>query len=369
MFSNKKQGGENMAQTITVKIKLLPTKEQDLILTEMSKVYISTINALVDEMTEEEKTTKKTSKNVDVPLPSAVKNQAITDAKNVFKKARKTKFNKIPVLKNPVCVWNNQNYSFNYTHISMPIMIDGKVIKTPIRALLADKNNRNLDLLKHKLGTLRITKKSNKWMAQISITIPTIQKTGVKIMGIDLGLKVPAVAVTEDEKVRFFGNGRQNKFKKRRFRSVRKALGKKKKISAIHHLNDKEQRWMKDQDHKVSRSIINFAKGNKISVIRLEQLANIRQTTRTSRKNEKNLHSWSFYRLSLFIEYKANLEGIKVEYVNPAYTSQMCPNCSKKNKAQDRKYKCRCGFEKHRDLVGAMNIRYAPVIDDKSQSA
>ncbi len=127
--------------------------------------------------------------------------------------------------------------------------------------------------------------------------------------------------------------------------------------------------WMKDQDHKVSRAIINFAKENNISVIRLEQLANIRETTRNSRKNEKNLHTWSFYRLSQFIEYKAKLEGIKVEYVNPAYTSQTCPKCATKNKAQDRKYKCTCGFEKHRDLVGAMNIRYAPVIDGGSQSA
>ncbi|WP_459771621.1 IS200/IS605 family accessory protein TnpB-related protein, partial [Alkalibacterium sp. s-m-28] len=59
---------------------------------------------------------------------------------------------------------------------------------------------------------------------------------------------------------------------------------------------------MKDQDHKVSRQIIDFAKDNHISVIRLEKLANIRQTARTSRKNEKNLHTWSFYRLATFIE-------------------------------------------------------------------
>ncbi|MBJ8073699.1 zinc ribbon domain-containing protein, partial [Bacillus cereus] len=95
----------------------------------------------------------------------------------------------------------------------------------------------------------------------------------------------------------------------------------------------------------------------------------IRQTARTSRKNEKNLHTWSFYRLAQFIEYKATLVGIKIEYVNPVYTSQTCPKCSEKNKAQDRKYNCTCGFEKHRDIVGAMNIRYATVIDGNSQSA
>lgn len=369
MLNNKKQGGETMFQTITVKVKLLPTKEQASILSEMSKSYISTINDLVSEMVAEKKSTKKSSKDISVSLPSAVKNQAIKDAKSVFKKVKKKKYKVIPVLKKTVCVWNNQNYSFDFTHISMPIMMNGKATKTPIRALLVDKHNRNFDLLKHKLGTLRITKKANKWIAQISVTIPTAQGTGLKVMGVDLGLKVPAVAVTDDEKVRFFGNGRQNKYVKRKFRLERKTLGKKKKLNAIRNSKDKEQRWMKDQDHKISRAIVDFAKENKISVIRLEKLANIRQTARTSRKNEKNLHNWSFYRLSQFIEYKAKLEGIKVEYVNPAYTSQTCPNCSEKNKAQDRKYKCKCGFEKHRDLVGAMNIRYAPVIDGNSQSA
>lgn len=248
-------------------------------------------------------------------------------------------------------------------------MINGRAKKVPVRALLVDKDNRNFKLLKHKLGTLRINQKSGKWIAQVAVTIQTIEKTGTKIMGVDLGLKVPAVAITDDNEVRFFGNGRLNKFVKRKFRAIRKKLSQKKKLNAIRHLHDKEQRWMKDQDHKISRAIVDFAKQQKVSVIRLEKLANIRQTARTSRKNEKNLHTWSFYRLSQFIEYKANLEGIKVEYVNPAYTSQTCPSCTKKNKAQDRWYNCKCGFEKHRDLVGAMNIRYAPVIDGNSQSA
>src|SRR5690606_36915125 len=156
---NRRQGGENMSQTITVNVKLLPTKEQALILTEMSKEYISTINGLVVEMVKEKKSTRKTSKNMDVLLPSAVKNQAIKDAKSVFNKAKKTKFETVPVLKKPMCIWNNQNYSFDVTHISLPIMVDRKTKKTPIRALLVDKDNRNFDLLKHKLGALRVTKK------------------------------------------------------------------------------------------------------------------------------------------------------------------------------------------------------------------
>ncbi|WP_245692560.1 transposase [Sporomusa acidovorans] len=95
----------------------------------------------------------------------------------------------------------------------------------------------------------------------------------------------------------------------------------------------------------------------------------MRQTARTSRKNEKNLHNWSFYRLATFIEYKAIQAGIKVEYVNPQYTSQKCPVCGALNKASDRKYTCGCGFRGHRDRVGALNIISAPVIDGNSLSA
>ncbi|MEJ9179023.1 transposase, partial [Bacillus thuringiensis] len=243
-----------MTQTMTVKVKLLPTKEQIRLLEQSSHEYIKLIHTLVSEMVEAKKSTKKSTKDIEANLPSAVKNQAIKDAKSVFStKVKKSKYQIVPILKRPVCVWNNQNYSFDFTHISIPFMVNGKSTRLKVRALLTDKHNRNFDLLKHKLGTLRITKKSGKWIAQISVTVPTIEKTGTKILGVDLGLKVPAVAITDDDKVRFFENGRKNKYMKRKFRSVRRKLGEAKKLNALRQLDDKEQRWMQDQDHKVSR--------------------------------------------------------------------------------------------------------------------
>ncbi|TBX72855.1 transposase, partial [Bacillus mycoides] len=200
-----------MSQTLTVKVKLIPTKEQILLLEQSSQEYIKVINTLVSEMVKAKKSTKKSTKDIEANIPSAVKNQAIKDAKSLFAtKVKKSKYKIIPVLKRPVCVWNNQNYSFEATHISIQFKVNGKSTRLKVRALLIDKNNRNLNLLKHKLGTLRITKKSNKWMAQISVTLPTNERAGTKILGVDLGLKVPAVAITDDDKIRFFGNGRQN---------------------------------------------------------------------------------------------------------------------------------------------------------------
>ena len=336
---------------ITVKAKLLPTPEQREHLKITSVEYIRLINTIVCEGVETGGKIKHTSGTVSANLPSALKNQAIQDAKSIYAKYRKTKTKS--VLKKPVCIWNNQNWTLKDGILSFPVMINGKSTRINVPVLLT---TYQLEKLKGKLGTLRITEKSGKWIAQIAVTVEDSESADTGVLGVDLGLKCPAVAVTETGKTKFFGNGRENKYMKRKFRSTRKKLGKARKAKVIKKFHDKEQRWMKDKDHKISRQIVDFAIQEGVGTIRLEKLSGIRQTARTSRKNEKNLHTWSFYRLAQYIEYKATLSGIKVAYVDPKYTSQTCPECGEKNKARDRKYQCSCGFKTHRDRVGAMNI-------------
>ena len=363
---------------ITTQIKLLPTSEQIILIKNTMQEYIKTANNIVSDYVVGNNTVKHTSKSVIADLPSALKNQAIQDAKSIFKKYTKNlktnskkepdkqKEIKVPILKKPVAIWNNQNYSIKFGYIAFPVWLNGKSTRIMVKT---ETTGYQVNLLINKLGTLRITEKSGKYMAQIAVNAIPVQSTGTGTMGIDLGLKIPAVAVTEKGKTIFCGNGRRNKYTKRKHRSLRKKLGKLKKVAAIKKLSNREQRWMQDQDHKVSRQLVNFAKTNNVSTIRLEKLSGIRQTARTSRKNEKNLHTWSFYRLAQFIEYKATLEGIKVEYVDPRYTSQTCPACGTRNKANDRKYKCGCGFKGHRDIIGATNIISAPVVVGNRLSA
>ncbi|MHB8126691.1 MAG: RNA-guided endonuclease InsQ/TnpB family protein [Desulfitobacteriaceae bacterium] len=363
---------------ITTQVKLLPTLDQVILIKNTMREYIKTANNVVSDYIVSDNTIKHTSKSVIADLPSALKNQAIQDAKSIFKKYTKNlKINakkepdklkevKVPILKKPIAIWNNQNYSIKFGYITFPVWLNGKSTRIMVKTEITEYQ---VNLLINKLGTLRITEKSGKFIAQIAVNAILAQSTGADTMGIDLGVKIPAVAVTEKGKTIFCGNGRRNKYTKRKHRSLRKKLGKLKKVVAIKKLNNREQRWMQDQDHQVSRQLVNFAKENYVSVIRLEKLSGIRQTARTSRKNEKNLHTWSFYRLANFIEYKATLEGITVEYVDPRYTSQTCPSCGTRNKANDRKYKCGCGFKKHRDMVGAINIISAPVVSGNSLSA
>jgi len=349
----------------TVKIKLLLNNQQVKLLKEMSNEYISSVNALVQSMVDAGKSITYSSKDFSANLPSAVRAQCTLDAKSIYRKHKKRITKTLAVLKKPVCMWNNQNYSIQEDSISFPVWV-GKTRKTTVKAEITGEQKQ---ILQGKLGTLRITKKSDKWIAQIAVEVAEKECSGDNVMGVDLGLKVPAVAVTNNGKVKFAGNGRQNKYVRRKNKAKRRKLGKAKKLNAIKRSKDKEQRWMQDQDHKISRIIVNFAVENNVSEIKLEKLANIRSTARTSRKNEKNLHTWSFYRLAKYIEYKAQLEGIRIQYVNPEYTSQKCPECGTLNKARDRKYKCKCGFKTHRDILGAMNIISAPVADGNSLSA
>ena len=111
-------------------------------------------------------------------------------------------------------------------------------------------------------------------------------------------------------------------------------------VSAVFHNRLKRQHG--PINHKLSRQMVNHAHEQGVGTIKVESLAGIRKgTTRTSRgakarKNNRMKNSWSFYQLSMFIAYKAERLGIKVEQVDPAYTSQQCPACSARNQAQDR---------------------------------
>ena len=356
-------------------IKLYMTREQKSLIVMAMNEYINTVNSLVSVATNGTSISKYTTADVNANLPSALTNQCIRDAKSIVnkynkncrkisaknKKLFKQKSNitikepTVPVLKRPCCYVNNQNFKINDNHIEFPVLINGKSKRISIRASMTD--NQKQIFANAKLGTMRIVYKGNKIVVQIvyEVAEPEYTDDG-NVMGVDLGIKCPAVSYTSDGSVKFYGNGRKNKYMRRHYKYLRKKLGKAKKPDAIKRINNKEQRIIKDIDHKISHDIVETAVVHNVKVIKLEHLANIRSTTRTSRKNNHSLHTWSFYRLAQFIEYKAKLAGIKVEYVNPAYTSQRCPVCGDVHHASDRKYTCSCGFHIHRDLLGAINI-------------
>ncbi len=338
----------------TRQIRLYPTSYQSCVLMSHCQTYISTVNVLASAFESGVLEGKVSTKDFTAALPSAVKNQALRDAQSVFKRA--LKLDRLPVLKKPICQWNNQNWSIEQGMLILPACIAGKTQQVRIPCVTIQ--------MEGKLGLLRIKKKRGKWIADITMTLPDAPETeGQAVMGVDLGIKVPAVAHIAGKGTRFFGNGRYQRHMRRRFYARRKKRQQARKMRAVRKSQGKEARWMKNVNHQLSRQMVNHAHEQGVGTIKIEALAGIRKgTTRTSRgatarKNNRMNNSWSFSQLTMFLTYKAERLGIKIERVDPAYTSQECPACSARNKAQDRTYVCAaCGWIGHRDKVGAINI-------------
>ncbi|UOF92265.1 hypothetical protein LSG31_08930 [Fodinisporobacter ferrooxydans] len=172
-------------QAITIKIRINPTDSA--LLKQLALEYIQVVNRLTEEAEQNGAFPKVTTKDVTSNLPSAVLNQAIRDAKSVYRKGKK--LGKRPILKKPVYYVNNQNYTIGDSTISFPIIIDGKVKKTSFPATITE---RDRELLNNaKFGLMRVVVRSSKWYAQVSLEVPTEQESFSTVeMGVDLGLKL-----------------------------------------------------------------------------------------------------------------------------------------------------------------------------------
>ena len=114
---------------------------------------------------------------------------------------------------------------------------------------------------------------------------------------------------------------------------------------------------IKDALHQHTAKFLKYCKIKGIGTIVLGDLTGIRDTIDYGKRSNQKLHQWAFGKITSLITYKAKVLGIKVVQIDEAYTSQTCPKCGNRKKPNTRDYTCRCGFQYHRDGVGAINIR------------
>jgi putative transposase len=121
----------------------------------------------------------------------------------------------------------------------------------------------------------------------------------------------------------------------------------------------KESRFARHTNHVISKRIVATAKalGKDIGI---EELGGIRDRAPVRHSQRATLHSWSFHQLRGFIEYKAQLGGVRVCAVDPRNTSRTCPMCGcidKANRPTQSQFKCiRCGYAAMADANAARNI-------------
>ncbi len=114
-------------------------------------------------------------------------------------------------------------------------------------------------------------------------------------------------------------------------------------------MKDREHRWMQDELHRASNQILEEAHDHGCTHIAFENLTGIRDRM----AGAKRFHAWAFRRLYHYVEYKAEMFGIGVEQVSPAYTSQRCSKCGfthESNRQSKHQFVCqKCEYELNAD--------------------
>ncbi|MCK4962463.1 MAG: transposase [Anaerolineales bacterium] len=187
-------------------------------------------------------------------------------------------------------------------------------------------------------------------------------------LGIDLGI----VNIASDSDGETF-SGEQVEETRRKFAHRRRNLQRlgtrasKRKLMKIRH---KQSRYQTDVNHQISKAIVQKAKRTGRGIA-LEILKGITRRVRVTRKQRARLHNWSFGQLASFVQYKAELAGMPVSFVDPKYTSQTCSECGhidKRNRPDQATFSCvSCGFSVSADTNAAVNIAVRAVVNQPNE--
>ena len=196
---------------------------------------------------------------------------------------------------------------------------------------------------------------------------PEVSKVSDGVVGVDIGEIHPIVS--HDGQNTLIFNGRYIRSLYRLRNKVIASFGKK-----IDRCKRYSKRWwhlvrrkwkriqkidnqIKDALHQHTTKFVKKCAESCIGTIVIGDLTSIRDTLNYGKRANQKLHQWAFGKVTELITYKAKALGIQVELVDEAHTSQTCPKCGNRKKPTNRNYTCKCGFNFHRDGVGAINIR------------
>ncbi|WP_254534873.1 transposase [Halomarina litorea] len=149
------------------------------------------------------------------------------------------------------------------------------------------------------------------------------------------------------------------KFERHRYFTMRKRVQNAGKDSLHDTLDGREERFVRDRLHKVSRHIVEWSQQFEKPCIVFEDLKEMRDSIDYGTRMNRRLHHLPFRALQFYTSYKASFEGIPTGWINPEYTSQQCPLCGHTERANRNKkrFKCKdCAHQDHSDRGASINI-------------
>ena len=217
-----------------------------------------------------------------------------------------------------------------------------------------------------KFGLAKLLKSSGKWYLHISATkeVTDFDKQAVKhVVGIDRGLRFLVTSYDEQGKTAFFDGQAimRKRAKYQKLRAILQAKGTKSAKRRLKKLSGRENRWISDVNHCLSKTLVQKYGANTLFVLENLNGVSFERTDLPKALRNQN-KSWAFYQLEQFLTYKAHLHNSEVVEVSAKYTSQRCPKCGvikKDNRNHEKhEYHCdNCSYRSNDDRIGAMNIQ------------
>lgn len=238
------------------------------------------------------------------------------------------------------------------------------------------------------IGIDKRTGKKIELNLSLQIPVAVVKLDDSVVVGVDIGLAVPAMCALNNDYYTRLSIGSYEDFTRQRtkIQAIRKRVtkqlknttgghGRQKKLAHLDKIQLHEREFARTYSHMVSKWVIDFALKNRAGYINLENLSSFKD----KEKNEFVLRNWSYHELQTMIEYKAVKAGIKVRYVDSAYTSQTCSVCGERGiRERERQSeficinpKCKCHkmYEDsfNADFNGARNIAMSTKFVDKKE--
>lgn len=226
------------------------------------------------------------------------------------------------------------------------------------------------------MSKMQYDERKKKWFILLAYSFEAEKKVLNKnrILGIDLGVKIPAMCATSDnqwfsqsignsEEVRMFEQqvyNRKKRLQKSRIWAGEGSVGhgRKTRTKAVDKIGEKISNYKSTKNHCWSREIINIALREQCGVIQMEDLSGIAE-------DNKFLKTWTYFDLQQKIINKASEHGIEVIKINPKHTSGRCNKCGhihfsntkdKWRSIQDQFHCQICGHKANADANAARNI-------------
>ncbi|MFC7072409.1 RNA-guided endonuclease InsQ/TnpB family protein [Halovenus rubra] len=263
----------------------------------------------------------------------------------------------LPSFDEPSAVYDKRTLTINDEYATLST-VNGRV-KADFVLGEYQRSYLNDDDYEKRMGTLHYRPDEDAFYLHIVIQKEVDQRDGDRVLGVDLNLKNVAVTSTG----RFFDGGEllwgQNHYFRVRWSLQDK--GTRSARQALRRLSGRENRFVLNRLHTISRGIVEEALQHDCSYIAVENLTHIRDRMDAHDDQlKRQMHNWAFRELQEQIAYKAAEYGIQVESVNPAFSSQTCSKCghqSSTNRDSDGWFGCNeCGYEVDGDYNAAKNV-------------